>query len=81
MVRMIATDIRPSREILAENLSSILKDRGRGSAKRLADDIGWPEQRISNLKHGRSGNPDTATLDAIAEGLGISVAELLTEKL
>ena len=80
MSRMIATSIKPSKEILAENLSRILAERGRGSAKLLADEIGWTEQRVSNYKNQRAGNPDTATLDLIAEGLGISVSELLFDK-
>jgi len=80
MPRMIATTITPSREILAENLTRILAERGRGSAKELAEAIGWTEQRVSKYKRVHAGNPDTATLDLIAEGLEISVAELLSEK-
>lgn len=80
MARMTATTLKPSREIFAENLTQILKERGRGSAKELAEAIGWTEQRVSKYKRGHAGNPDTATLDLIAEGLGITVSELLSEK-
>jgi transcriptional regulator with XRE-family HTH domain len=77
MSRMIATDIKPSRLILAENLKRMLSTRG--SAKVLAEAIGWSEQRVSNYKNGHAGNPDTATLDLIASGLGITVSDLLSE--
>ena len=66
MTRMLATTIKPSRDILAANLTRLLTDRGRGSAK------------------GRAANPDTATLDKLAEGLAeigvsVTVGKLLSE--
>lgn len=79
MPRMIATQIKPSRTILAENLTRILGQRGRGSARRLAEQLGWTESRISQLRQGLAGNPDTATLDAIAEAVGTTAGELLLE--
>ena len=84
MPRMIATQIKPSRTILAENLTRILDERGRGSAKVLADAIGWGEDRISNYKKGTAANPDTATLDRMVEGLAsigveTTVGKLLSE--
>ena len=84
MTRMSATTIKPSRDILAANLTRLLTDRGRGSAKALADAIGWGEDRVSNYRKGRAANPDTATLDKLAEGLAeigvsVTVGKLLSE--
>lgn len=78
MARMIATDIRPSKDILSENLARLLAERG--AARDLAEAIGWTEARVSKYRRGHAGNPDTATLDLLASGLGITVAELLSEK-
>lgn len=84
MTRMTATTIKPSREILAENLTQILSDLGRGSARRLAEAIGWQETRIAKYKSEYGGNPDLATVDLIVDGLAkigfeTSVGQLLSE--
>jgi DNA-binding Xre family transcriptional regulator len=77
---MIATQIKPGRVILAENLTRILDEQGRGSRRRLAAKIGWNESRISKLCNGKAGNPDTATLDVLCTNLDVGYEDLFLDE-
>lgn len=78
MPRMIATEIKPSREILAENLTRILAERGRGAKKQLAEALGVHPTRITELIQA-TGNPTIATIDAICQVLEVCQSDLFSE--
>lgn len=85
MTRMPVTQIKPAKEILAENLDRILKECGRGAARRVSDSAGWQETRLSLLRKAKAGNPDLATIDRIivalweSEGVEVTAGQLLEE--
>lgn len=76
MARMVATSIKPSREILAENLTRILDERGRGSRSALAEKLGWHRTRITNILAAKQ-NFDTGTIDLLAEALDVDPWSLI----
>ena len=66
---------RPSNQ-LSENLNRLLKERHM-LPRELADLSGVPLPTIRNIQYAKTKNPRTDTLSAIANVLGISIAELV----
>lgn len=79
MPRMTATDIKPARLILADKLRRHFEDAGRGSRKQFAEAIGVLPSQVSQYLAGTE-NIGLNTLDIIADAIGCSVAELLSDE-
>lgn len=65
--------------MLAKNLRRIRIAQGMGQ-RGLAAAVGVSQPRISEIENGRNLNPRLGTLRRLADGLGISVLDLLEDE-